>query len=207
MLEDKNTVNAGFSAYSQQTKLLLDVKKAYQNGLQAAFKAMQEKRSLLAAKLISKKKLAHKSGYLSGLRKAETQTTQYLTKATELYEQSLVKANKDCLELAIKIAAEILQIETISNTDSLAGKIKIGIDKLLNVENLCIKVNQTHIEEMKVIFSNYPKKITITAEGSLEAGNAIIETENGQINLNWKTQLELIHQALLSKINTTYQEE
>lgn len=198
-------VTANFADLTSDTKRLINIKHAHQKSLEILKNEICAKRQSLAKNLKIRKKSAFQLGYAQGMKKAAETTSELISRAEEHYDKSLLQMNTDCLNLAVGIAREILQAEITVNTESLAKRIQASINKLVNVDNLQVTAHQDHYKELIQIFSNFPKQVQIKSDDNIEPGNAVIETEVGQINLNWKTQLEVMRQLLLVKMQNQIQ--
>lgn len=183
---------------------LIDLKDAHQKSRQLLEQEVKLKRKSLAASLLKSRKTAFRLGYKKGIQNAESQVSELIETAKKQYDRNMLQANTDCMELAVKIASEIIHAEIQTNTESLSNRIKSALEKLVTTENLQISANPAHMKELQNVFRGYPDKVSIKPDPSITAGNAIIENETGQIDLNWKTQLEIMRQLLINKIRDAF---
>jgi flagellar biosynthesis/type III secretory pathway protein FliH len=200
MIPDKTSITANFKNLSESPNGLLQAKKAHQAGLEILKLEWLKSRRRLAETLRKTKITARRLAYRSAIKKAEKDISELLDAARNQYDKHLAQIHKDSLEVVLKLAEEILQDEVKINTVSLAKRISSSFAKLSNIDNILIRANGKHTGELEEIFKAFPKKVSIKSDNCLDAGNAVIETEKGEICLNWKTQLEIMRQLLLSKI-------
>lgn len=108
---------------------------------------------------------------------------QKFLSSNDIYKNAILNANKDCLELSLKIAKEIINEEIIQNKNILSSKIKNELKKIHNKndykitcnENTAIKIKDT-INFSEIIIDNFiPENIAYL---SSSAGSIEIDIEN-----------------------------
>ena len=154
---------------------------------------------------IAIKEQATKEGYENGLieahasvKKLKSAIAEYFTYKDEVYRE----ISKDILDISIKVAEKIIKKEVQSDKTVLDAIVKDALKSLAKDENkIILKVNPTDVEYTKDIVPDilsggqFEAKIYVTGDKEVQEGSAIIETSNGIIDANIKTQLELIKEA------------
>jgi len=152
------------------------------------------------------KKSAFEEGYRKGLENAgsdiealKNNLKEFMGAPKEVFEYIA----PDILEISVGIAKKIIQKELESNPQVI---LDIIIDVLRksckNEPKVTVKVNPQLVAFLKDAIPNVTyeygieTKINILADQSLEAGNCILQTNNGIIDASIDTQMEIIKKAL-----------
>ena len=151
------------------------------------------------------KEQASKEGYEKGLIEAHSSVKtlkhaieEFFTYKDEVYK----KVSENILDISLKVAEKIIKKEVASDRTILDAIVNDALKSLAKDENkIILKVNPTDVEYTKDIVPNllssgqFEAKIYVSGDKDVEEGSAIIETSNGIIDANIKTQLELIKEA------------
>lgn len=154
---------------------------------------------------IAIKEQASKEGYEKGLIEAHASVKTLKHAIEEFFSYKDVvykKISEDILDISLKVAEKIIKKEVASDRTILDEIVKDALKSLAKDENkIILKVNPTDVEYTKDIVPNllssgqFEAKIYVSGDKDVEEGSAIIETSNGIIDANIKTQLELIKEA------------
>ena len=154
------------------------------------------------------KKSAFEEGYRKGLEDSQNDITAlrenlkvFMGSTKEIFEYIA----PDILEISVNIAKTIIQKELETNPQVI---LDIIIDVLRksckNEPKVTVKVNPQLVAFLKDSIPNVTyeygieTKINVIADQSLEAGNCILQTNNGIIDASIDTQMEIIKKALES---------
>lgn len=165
---------------------------------QRAAQSAKEKRTTTRKRLTRQLKLirerAKKRGFEEGRLLALAQMSKELAKLKELYQKSVKEAEKECLELTLRLARTVVSHEIASSKESLGIRIAQALQFLIPDTEWRVTVNPAQLNAVKASLENlYPGCTTSLNESSEVAlGNAIIETPQGVIELNWSKHLELL---------------
>ncbi len=105
--------------------------------------------------------------------------------------------------LALAIARRIVAREIAEDEGAVLAKSREAIKKIIGVEKIKIHINPSDEEYMREhrndlsAYADSVKEIVIEADGKVERGGCIIESELGNIDARVSTQFELIEEALL----------
>lgn len=132
--------------------------------------------------------------------KAET----ILKTANYNYEKYLEEKKSDIIKLSLEIAKNILKKE-FSYESSLNSMIEEAIELSRGEENLIIKCNSIHVEELKLqvdrwkISYSIKDKIFILNDDFMEPGNAVIEKPTGKVIVGLDIGMEEIKKEILGQ--------
>ena len=151
------------------------------------------------------KEQASKEGYEKGLVEAHSSVKTLKNAIEEFFsykDKVYQKVSEDILDISLKVAEKIIKREVQSDRTVLDSIVNDALKSLAKDENkIILKVNPTDVEYTKDIVPNllssgqFEAKIYVSGDKDVEEGSAVIETSNGIIDANIKTQLELIKEA------------
>jgi flagellar assembly protein FliH len=124
-----------------------------------------------------------------------------LLDAKAQFEAYLEEKKDEILTLSINIAETILKRELLSK-DGLNNMIYEVLSSSRNAETFIIKLNEQYIDEISTRVKYWKEslgmkgEIFIVADETIEIGNAIIEKNNGKIEIGFDAGMEAIKQAL-----------
>ncbi|WP_459478681.1 FliH/SctL family protein [Clostridium saccharoperbutylacetonicum] len=128
---------------------------------------------------------------------------QLLKSANENYEQYLEHKKVEIVKLALEIAEGITQ-KTLSKDDAMNSLIEEAFKLSKGEENVILKVNSVHVEELKeqsVLWTKtygIKNEIFVVADDFMNPGNAILEKPSGIVKIGVDTGMEQIRKALFS---------
>ncbi len=163
---------------------------------------LKEQRHRTANQVIKVKKKAFQLGYKRGKAQAISEHCQLLLDRHLSYQKVIQQANRECLDLALTIAEEIIATQINSNSGLVAIRITKLLESLLDKNGIKIKVNCADYQEVNKTLHDLELQRQIKIEGvkCIEIGNAIIETVSGKIELDWRKHLEQLKQQLQSRL-------
>ncbi|MBN1051176.1 flagellar biosynthesis protein [Clostridium botulinum] len=127
-----------------------------------------------------------------------------LRSANENYAKYLEDKKSDILKLSLEIAKNILRRE-LGHEDSMNLLVEEAIQLSKDEENLIIKCNSFHAEELKSqvnrwkISYSIKDEIFILNDDFIEPGNAIIEKPNGKVIVGFDIGMEAIKKEILGQ--------
>ncbi|MBN1037808.1 flagellar biosynthesis protein [Clostridium botulinum] len=127
-----------------------------------------------------------------------------LRSANENYAKYLEDKKSDILKLSLEIAKNILRKE-LGHEDSMNLLVEEAIQLSKDEENLIIKCNSIHAEELKSqvnrwkISYSIKDEIFILNDDFIEPGNAIIEKPNGKVIVGFDIGMEAIKKEILGQ--------
>lgn len=158
-----------------------------------------------------------KNGYDDGYKKAYDETIDrakaeaeeivnkaeiLLKSAHENYEKYLENKKTDVIKLALEIAEGIAKKE-LSKDESMNEIIEEAFKISKGEDNVILKTNSVHIEELKKqierwkVSYNIKNEIFVITDESIEPGNAILEKPSGMIKVGVEIGMEQIRKAIL----------
>lgn len=156
-------------------------------------------RTILARRLWKLRAQARRVGFTAGHRAGRDALDAVIERMTR-YSEIVRAARKDCLDLSVAIAAEIMEVDLVPNTDLLAQRIERAIKELLESRTPCIHVAPADVETLSLSLRAAPST-AIVPDPSLTMGDAIIETTAGQVRLVWREHLEHIRERLVGRVS------
>lgn len=139
-----------------------------------------------------------------GLLKREeiiNEANSILMRCHEDYEDYLKEKSNDIIDLSLTIAEKIVR----KSLQAPEGLNEIIYDEIKNSrasKTFIIRCNELHVEEIKQKIVNWNEtsgnqlKIFVVVDNSIEAGNAVIEKENGKIEVGIDAGMKKIQQSL-----------
>ncbi|MGN2337504.1 FliH/SctL family protein [Clostridium cagae] len=127
-----------------------------------------------------------------------------LKSANENYAKYLEDKKSNILKLSLEIAKNILRKE-LGHEDSMNLLVEEAIQLSKDEENLIIKCNSLHAEELKSqvnrwkISYSIKDEIFILNDDFIEPGNAIIEKPNGKVIVGFDIGMEAIKKEILGQ--------
>lgn len=157
-----------------------------------------------------------KNGYEDGYKKAYDETIDgaraeaseivnkaeiLLKSAHENYEKYLEAKKVEVVKLALEIAESIAKKE-LSRDDAMNVIIEEAFKISKGEDNVILKVNSVHIEELKAQVERWKvsygikNEIFVITDESIEPGNAILEKPSGMVKVGVEIGMEQIRKAL-----------
>lgn len=157
---------------------------------------------------INIKENAKIEGYKEGIKKSEQDIaklalaiTQFMNAKDEIYKEITPRI----LDISLEVAKKIIKQEVETNKDLIIGIIVDAMEKLTkNEKQITLKVSPEDKDYVKLNIENILTKLQLEAKVSvqqdikLSRGSVIVETNNGLIDSNIKTGLQIIEEMFKS---------
>jgi flagellar assembly protein FliH len=114
--------------------------------------------------------------------------------------------NQEVIRLSISIAEKILKREVKIDDKTIVAQVSECIRKIIGVENIIIFVNPEDERVLKLFKSDFYhtfeslKDITIQGHERIDRGSCRIESNMGNVDARFATQMKIIEDTLLEKI-------
>ena len=155
---------------------------------------------------LSIKDNAAREGYQEGLRAAQEEVQVIKESLAEFFQykdKMLAEVSKDVMDIALEIAQKIIKKESDTDKSILLNLIVDIFNNNISKENkITLKVGSDDIEFLKqnaqeiVNLTQTDAKINIIHDPNILGGGVIVETTNGIVDASFKTQFELLKEAL-----------
>lgn len=132
--------------------------------------------------------------------KINNEAMNLLNSAKEVYEEYLREKEKEIVALAVKMAETLLR-EKIQQEEGLNNLIFEAIEESKKSKSYVIKAHPNHVASIKGKIVEWKNMLALNADIfvvedlNLEKGNAVIEKENGNIQLGLDISLEKLKEA------------
>ena len=156
---------------------------------------------------ISIKENAAKEGYQQGVQMAKNEIAAISEAIADFYKyksEVFDVVSKDILDIALEIAQKIIKKETSEDKEILLKLIVEVLEKNIGKENkITLKVGSDDVEYLKsktdeiIQMTQTDAKINIIEDKQITDGGVIIVTTNGIVDASFKTQFELLKEALI----------
>lgn len=136
------------------------------------------------------------------MKTAEEKAVQLVNSAKLEYEKYLLNKRIDIKKLALFIAEQILKRE-VKNEDGINEMIYDAVNASKNSNLIVIKCNKLHYEAVKESIELWKKQVPLKGEifviedNFVNEGNAIIEKDNGKIELGLDVGLSKIKEEIM----------
>lgn len=151
------------------------------------------------------KELASREGYQQGLKKAQEEVekltsaiSEFLSLRDEMYEEFYPHV----MEISLAIAKKIIKKEVEMSPDVLKNVIMETLEELnSDAQKVEIKVNSDDVELAKKslpeLIASYGSSVRmmVTGDDTVEKGSCVIIANNGVIDANFRTQLNVLQNA------------
>lgn len=156
---------------------------------------------------ISIKENAAKEGYQQGIQTAKNEIAAIADAISDFYkykDEVFDVVSKDVLDIALEIAQKIIKKETSEDKEILLKLIVEVLEKNVGKENkITLKVGSDDVEYLKsktdeiIQMTQTDAKINIIEDKEITDGGVVIVTTNGIVDASFKTQFELLKEALI----------
>lgn len=167
--------------------------------------ALNVARCRLAHRMRKLRTRARRRGFESGRQLGEREIAAILA-THKTFADVVTTAQEECGELAVAIAAEIIEADLIPNSLLLTQRVKRALHELLQHHAPRIYVAPSEVDGLRhsLIREPHGTHVTILPDPAIARGDATIETVGGKIHLTWRDQLSRIHERLLKDISTLF---
>jgi len=166
-------------------------------------------RQRAAPKILSLYRKARQAGLKLGKLAAERAACERLLKIEHKYQQIIRQANKDCLNLSLSVAEEIIGQKISEASDSLISRINSAIDSLQDQRTIRITVNSADFSPVQTALEAHTLSgnISLVTSEEVRRGNALLETHSGKIALEWEQHLANLRQKLHTALDKKFFDE
>lgn len=147
-----------------------------------------------------------REAYQAGRDEAESELIDNLLAIKEIRLQALQEVEQDVLKLSIKLAEKIIGRE-VRQDEMTRGEIVLNaLRQARQQEMLTVRVNASDlpvVEQMRERIDAFgrAKHIDFIADQSVKEGGCIIESQSGTIDARLETQLRILENSLLARVN------
>lgn len=177
--------------------------------------ALQKRVAELEASLESRSREARDAGYREGETAGRNQIGAQVQPLLEKLARSIqeiadarpklrAEAEGDLLKLSLAIARKVLHRELNADPDSIAGLIKVCLDKIRLQEIVRVRIHPQHhpaIQQMLVRLST-GAPIELLADPKMQLGGVVIETTRGEFDASVDVQLREIERGLTDRLGS-----
>ncbi|MFM1848538.1 MAG: Flagellar assembly protein FliH [Pseudomonadota bacterium] len=144
---------------------------------------------------------ARQRGYEAGRQAGESDLKAILSHY-QAYSDTVHAAHRDCLEIAVAIAAEIVEADLVPNHLLLTRRIDRALRKLTRDRIVRILTAPAETDALRryLELSLEGWSIEIAADSSIDLGDAALETPAGRIHFDWREQLATIRNHYLREL-------
>ncbi len=151
-----------------------------------------KKRRTFAQRLKNLKKHVISNANKNAFKTAKEDFFDKFLSTNNLYKKAIENANKDCLNLSINIAKEIIQKEVKSDKDILLFKIQTELRKIRDKNNYKIICNKDCEEEIK----DRIKNIEIITDEFIPQSIVYLSSSAGSIEINIENEFDFLSNKL-----------
>lgn len=161
----------------------------------------------------------YEDGYKEGETKAYSETIEIaraeadeirmnsetlLRSAKENYEMYLDNKKREVIDLALEIASGICK-KVLVESDAINELIEEAFKVSKNEENIIIKTNEVHVEELKKqvdrwkIVYGVKNEVFVLSDNEVEPGNAVLEKTSGIVKVGIDAGMDQIKKAIFNE--------
>jgi flagellar assembly protein FliH len=156
------------------------------------------------------------SAYARGRREAEEEALQRFAATMQSTAERLAQsvkqlaevrprlckeAESDLLRLAMAIAQRILHRQLNIDPTALEALVKVSLDRLGRQEQIRVRVSSALADPVRALLARLTSRpIEVAADGNLEAGGLVFETNRGQLDASIHSQLDEIERGLIDRL-------
>jgi type III secretion protein L len=146
-----------------------------------------------------------REAYQTGRDEAESELIDNLLAIKEIRLQALQEVEQDVLKLSIKLAEKIIGRE-VQQDETVRGEIVLNaLRQARQQEMLTVRVNANDlplVEQMRERLDSFgrAKYVDFIADQSVKEGGCIIESQSGTIDARLETQLRILENSLLARV-------
>ncbi|QHS51155.1 FliH/SctL family protein [Edaphobacter sp. 12200R-103] len=106
------------------------------------------------------------------------------------------QVEKEVVLLALAIAARVLHRETGIDPLILKGAVRVALEKVQGKETAMLRTPKEQVEEWKkILLEAHREDVSVVGDSRLQAGECVLETSVGRVDLGVKAQLEEIEKG------------
>ncbi|NDC36772.1 MAG: hypothetical protein EBZ48_01835 [Proteobacteria bacterium] len=127
------------------------------------------------------------------------------------YQEVVSHAHRDCLEVALTVAREIVGDLLASDTDKIAARVSRGLERLSHGRVLSLEVSEGCEGAIRTALERRGHVLPIKGVGEIPTGVIRIVTAHGPVELPWEEEFDEIANQLRSvleaRIAASFQQE
>jgi flagellar assembly protein FliH len=156
---------------------------------------------------------ARETGYRDGEAAGRTQANAQVQPLLEKLARSIqeiaavrsklrAEAESDLLKLSLAIARKILHRELSTDPDSIAGLIKVCLEKIRQQEIVRVRIHPQHHPAVQQLLARISSGVPIEllSDQKLQLGGVVIETARGEFDASVDLQLKEIERGLTDRL-------
>ena len=192
-------IHARYAGNAENAGLLRDMRAIREEARRQALLFTAGFRRRLDHHTRARRERAHRRGFEDGYREGLTEAQRTHLQSQHVFQDAWEKARKECVELAIALAREVIGHEAVLPHGYLPEKLSELLGTGVSAPVTFVEVSPDRVEEigaeMKSRFEGRP--IEVRADPSMDPGNARVVTASGSVELRWEDHLQLLVQQLL----------
>ena len=129
--------------------------------------------------------------------------SQNIKSLAELRPRLRRNAEEDLVKLSIAVARRILNRELSIDPSSIQGVVRVALEKLQSREITRIRVHAAHESAIRSCLTGVgsANQIQLVADSSLQLGDLIFETSQGDFDASLESQLREIERGFADRLN------
>ena len=177
--------------------------------------ALQRRIAELEASLESRIRESREAGYREGEVSGRNQANAQLQPLMEKLARSIqeiaearpklrAEAEGDLLKLSLAIARKVLHRELSMDSDSIAGLIKVCLEKIRLQEIVRVRIHPQHHPTIQQLLARLSTGVPIELlpDPKLQLGGVVIETTRGEFDTSVDVQLKEIERGLTDRLGS-----
>lgn len=130
---------------------------------------------------------------ISRERQAVIQTCERFARERTQY---FALVEEEIVRLALAIAAHVLHRETEIDPLILKGSVRVALEKVQGKETAVLRAPEEQVEDWKkILLEAHREDVSVVGDSRFQAGECILETSVGRVDLGVKAQLEEIEKG------------
>lgn len=175
---------------------LLAAQAITRHALENAATRVQRSRARLAQRLRSARCRAFSQGYQQGLAAAQGELEEIAQQVRSLYGALCMAASNDVKELVVDICEELIQREA---PDILLPWLERALAILASKRSVTVQVRQRYFSSAATHLQAHHLGVQVVAAPPTQAAEFVLVTESGEISFAWRTALEELLKARITK--------
>jgi flagellar biosynthesis/type III secretory pathway protein FliH len=183
---------------AQCQDILAQARRVQKASEDAATTSLCATRKSAAAHIRSLRQRARAAGFKAGASAAQADMFAKILELNEKYKRNLRQANRDCLEIALGIAKQIIGDEISEKSGLLAKRIEQAIEGLALRSKITVAINSKDSAREAYSLEALKQKYLfdcIVKETIIE-GAFVIKSSEGSVTIDWRDHFDSIEQAL-----------
>ena len=198
-IERNQVVRGRYQASFPEAALLIKAaRKLYARQEELAKRAQLELRKKHAQRIYKTYLRAKDKGQKLVARRIEAALLKSQLELQRKYQEAVLESREECLEVALKVAKEVIQAELKTNTKSILSRVSKALKNLAGQSK--VRVHLCALDELALAKYQFDTKVEFTKNPTLEPGKALIETICGELLVDWELHFSLLQEALRARL-------